>query len=51
VRADQPVLVIAERQDFLSFNAREDLLHGLAVGATLNVRRSGAVEKMPALVH
>ena len=51
VRAGQPVLVIAEAgKQFLSFNAREDLLHGLTVGSTVNVRRSGAAEKTPALV-
>jgi HlyD family secretion protein len=37
-------------KQFLSFNAREDLLHGLTVGASVNVRRSGAAEKTPALV-
>ena len=51
VRAGQPVLVIAETgKQFLSFNAREDLLHGLTVGASVNVRRSGAAETTPALV-
>ena len=51
VRAGQPVLVIAETgKQFLSFNAREDLLHGLTVGASVDVRRSGAAEKTPALV-
>src|SRR5262249_35936493 len=51
IRAGQPVLVITETgKQFLSFNAREDLLHGLTVGATVNIRRSGAVEKTPALV-
>jgi HlyD family secretion protein len=51
VHAGQPVLVIAETgKQFLSFNAREDLLHGLTVGASTNVRRSGAAEKTPALV-
>ena len=51
IRAGQPVLAIAETgKQFLSFNAREDLLHGLTAGASVNVRRSGTVEKMPALV-
>jgi HlyD family secretion protein len=51
VHAGQPVLVIASTgKQFLSFNAREDLLHGLTVGAGVNVRRSGATEKTPALV-
>jgi HlyD family secretion protein len=51
VRAGQPVLAIAETgKQFLSFNAREDLLRGLTVGASVNVRRSGSAEKTPALV-
>jgi HlyD family secretion protein len=51
IRAGQPVLVVAETgKQFLSFNAREDLLRGLTVGATVNVRLSGALEKTPALV-
>jgi HlyD family secretion protein len=51
VRAGQPLLVIAETgKQFLSFNAREDMLHGLTVGASVHVRRSGAAEKTPALV-
>jgi HlyD family secretion protein len=51
IHAGQPVLVIAETgKQFLSFNAREDLLHGLTVGARVDVRRSGAAEKTPALV-
>jgi HlyD family secretion protein len=51
IRAGQPVLVIAETgKQFLSFNTREDLLHGLTVGTTIDVARSGARETMPALV-
>ena len=51
IRAGQPVLVITETgKQFLSFNVREDLLHGLTVGASVNVVRSGAAEKTPALV-
>jgi HlyD family secretion protein len=51
IRAGQPVLVIAEAgKQFLSFNAREDLLRGLTVGTSVDVRRSGTVEKTPALV-
>jgi HlyD family secretion protein len=51
VRAGQPVLVIAETgKQFLSFNAREDLLHGLTVGASIGVRRAGVAERAPALV-
>jgi len=51
IRAGQPVLVLAQTgKQFLSFNAREDLLRGLTVGATVNVRLSGVMEKTPALV-
>src|SRR5262245_4378642 len=51
IHAGQPVLAIAETgKQFLSFNAREDLLRGLTVGASVNVRRSGMAEKTPALV-
>jgi multidrug resistance efflux pump len=51
IHAGQTVVVITETgKQFLSFNAREDLLHGLTVGASVNVRRSGAAEKTPALV-
>jgi HlyD family secretion protein len=51
VRAGETVLVIAETgKQFLSFNAREDLLHGLTVGTRIDVRRSGSTEKTPALV-
>jgi HlyD family secretion protein len=50
IRAGQPVLVVAETGKFLSFNAREDLLRGLTVGATVNVRLSGGLAKTPALV-
>src|SRR5215470_5909206 len=51
IRAGQPVLVIAgSGQQFLSFNAREDLLRGLTVGSRVDVRRAGAAEATPALV-
>jgi len=51
IRAGQPVLVIAETgKQFLSFNAREDLLRGLTIGSKVEVRRSGAAETTPALV-
>jgi len=51
IHAGQPVLVIAETgKQFLSFNAREDRLHGLTVGSKVGVRRSGAAEKTPALI-
>ena len=51
VRAGQPVLAIeATGKQWLSFNAREDLLHGLTVGATVDVARPGAREPTPAVV-
>jgi HlyD family secretion protein len=51
IRAGQPVLVVAETgKQFLSFNAREDLLRGLTVGATVNVRLSRGLARTPALV-
>ena len=51
IRVGQPVLAIAETgRQFLSFNVREDLLRGLTVGTSVNVRRSGAAEKARALV-
>ena len=47
----QPVLAIAATgKQWLSFNAREDLLHGLAVGAKVGVARSGERKPMPAVV-
>jgi HlyD family secretion protein len=51
IRAGQPVLVIEQTgKRWLSFNAREDLLHGLTVGATVDVARPGAREPTPATV-
>ena len=51
IRAGQPVLAIEEAgKRWLSFNAREDLLHGLTVGAKVDVARPGASESMPAVV-
>ena len=51
VRAGQPVLAIAATgKQWLSFNAREDLLRGLTVGTTVQVARAGARETMPAVV-
>jgi HlyD family secretion protein len=42
IRAGQPVLVIAEiGKQWLSFNTREDLLHGLMVGSDVRVARAG----------
>src|SRR5262245_12275418 len=51
VHAGQPVLAIEEPDKrWLSFNAREDLLRGLTVGATVGVGRSGAGGSTPAVV-
>jgi HlyD family secretion protein len=51
VRAGQPVLVIAATgKQWLSFNAREDLLRGLTVGTALQVARAGTRETIPAVV-
>ena len=51
IHAGQPVLVIEETgKQWLSFNAREDLLHGLTVGSTVDVGRAGGRELAPALV-
>jgi HlyD family secretion protein len=51
VSAGQPVLVIAATgKQWLSFNAREDLLHGLSVGAKVHVQLAGRRESNPAVV-
>jgi HlyD family secretion protein len=51
IRTGQPVLAIAETgKQWLSFNAREDTLRGLTVGARLDVARAGARERTPAVV-
>src|ERR1700730_12688383 len=43
VHAGQPLLMVeAEGEQWLSFNAREDHLSGLAVGETVSVMRNGA---------
>jgi HlyD family secretion protein len=43
VRAGQPILMVeAAGRRWLSFNAREDYLSGLAVGETVSVMRNGA---------
>ncbi|HET7125178.1 MAG TPA: biotin/lipoyl-binding protein [Bradyrhizobium sp.] len=43
VRAGQPILMVeAAGRQWLSFNAREDYLSGLAVGKTVSVMRNGA---------
>jgi HlyD family secretion protein len=51
VRAGERVVVIEETgKQWLSFNVQEDLLHGLTVGAKLDVGRPGAQEAAPAVV-
>jgi HlyD family secretion protein len=51
IHAGQPVLVIeVTGKQWLSFNAREDMLQGLTVGSEVNVERAGAREPMTALV-
>ena len=51
VRAGQPVLVIEDTgKQWLSFNAREDQLHGLTVGTKVDVARPGTAELTPAVV-
>jgi HlyD family secretion protein len=51
VHAGQPVLAIEKTgQQWLSFNVREDFLHGLSVGAMVEVVRQGASQAMPAVV-
>ena len=51
IRAGQPVLAIEESgKRWLSFNVREDFLHGLAVGTRVNVVRQGESEATPAVV-
>jgi len=50
VSAGQPVLAIAAQdKQWLSFNAREDTLHGLTVGDKVEIMRAGA-EPSPATV-
>jgi HlyD family secretion protein len=51
IRAGQPVLAIEQTgKRWLSFNAREDRLRGLTVGAKVEVTRQGAREATPAVV-
>ena len=51
VRVGQPVLAIAASgKQWLSFNAREDFLGGLAVGTAVQVLRAGASQTIPAVV-
>ena len=51
IHAGQPVLVLeATGKQWLSFNAREDMLHGLTVGSKVDVARAGRPQPTPALV-
>jgi HlyD family secretion protein len=51
IHAGQPVLAIEQTgKRWLSFNAREDRLRGLTVGAKVEVTRQGAREATPAVV-
>ena len=51
IHAGQPVIAIAETgKQWLSFNAREDFLHGLTVGSKVAVERSDNRKPMPAVV-
>ena len=51
IHPGEPVLAIEEpRKRWLSFNAREDVLHGLTVGTKVNVARAGTREPTPAVV-
>lgn len=51
MHAGQPVLAIAATgKQWLSFNVREDRLHGLTVGSKVGAARAGAGEKTPAVV-
>jgi HlyD family secretion protein len=51
IRPGQPVLAIEQAgKQWLSFNVREDFLHGIRVGMAVNVRRTGTSETTPALV-
>src|SRR6516164_4448119 len=51
IRAGQPVVAIEEAgKQWLSFNVREDDLHGIRVGMIVDVARMGTRETSPALV-
>jgi HlyD family secretion protein len=51
VRAGQPILVIEETgKQWMSFNAREDYLRGLAVGETVDVASSSGASAIKGLV-
>jgi HlyD family secretion protein len=51
IRAGEPVLVIEETgKRWLSFNVREDYLHGLTIGAKVDVARAGNSDLVPSVV-
>ena len=51
VRAGEPVLVIEDTgKRWLSFNVREDQLHGLTVGTSVDVARPGTADLTPSVV-
>jgi HlyD family secretion protein len=51
IRAGEPVLAIDKsNEQWLSFNVREDFLHGLTVGTKVDVVSQGAPRKVPAIV-
>jgi len=51
IHAGQPVLAIEQAgKQWLSFNVREDDLHGIRVGTIVDVKRMGTSETSPALV-
>jgi HlyD family secretion protein len=51
VRAGEPVLVIEDSgKQWLSFNVREDQLHGLTVGTSVDVARAGTADLTPSVV-
>jgi HlyD family secretion protein len=51
IRAGQPILMVeAEGEQWLSFNAREDHLSGLAIGESVSVMRNGADGEIKAVI-
>jgi HlyD family secretion protein len=51
VRSGQPIVMVeAAGRQWLSFNAREDHLSGLAIGETVSVRRNGADGAIKAVI-
>jgi HlyD family secretion protein len=51
IRAGQPILMVeAAGKQWLSFNAREDHLGGLAIGESVSVRRNGADGAIKAVI-